>query len=71
MGPGLSSCEQSVGYWASEVTQWAPGSNDFNWNAGHFTQVGEDECKDGCASCFLLELLRLCCPSCVVLMWQN
>ncbi|GAB4814578.1 hypothetical protein N2152v2_001624 [Parachlorella kessleri] len=49
MGPGLASCEQSVGYWASEVTQWAPGSNDFNWNAGHFTQlVWEGTTQVGC-----------------------
>jgi hypothetical protein len=39
MGNGLDSCRQGAEYWAGEVVHWAPGSNDWNSLAGHFTQV--------------------------------
>lgn len=39
MGFGIGSCSNAVNGWASEVANWAPGSNDWNPAAGHFTQI--------------------------------
>ncbi|GAB4814577.1 hypothetical protein N2152v2_001623 [Parachlorella kessleri] len=39
MSYGVASCASAVEGWASEVSLWPPGSNDWIHDAGHFTQV--------------------------------
>ncbi len=54
MGLGVYGCAQSVAGWAGEVVHWTPGSNDFNYNAGHFTALvwkGTTAVGCGMASC--------------------
>lgn len=39
MGHGLYSCRQAAEGWASEARHWVRGSNEWNYAAGHFTQM--------------------------------